>query len=68
MDKVHFDYDIDMVDYIYIDNEMCMVVHNQLLKIDQMEQYLFYQLFLYQLLVVDEVMVYYDDNLYLNVK
>lgn len=38
MDKVHFDYDIDMVDRIYIDNGMHMVYHNQSSKIDQMEQ------------------------------
>jgi len=29
MDKVYLDYDIDMVDQIYIDNEMHKVYHNQ---------------------------------------
>ena len=64
MDKVYLDYYIGMVDRVYIDNGMHRVFHNQSWKIDQMEQYLDFQLLLYQWLVDDEVMDYYDDNLF----
>lgn len=65
MDKVCLDYDNGMVDQIYIDNEMHMIYHSQWSKNDRMEQYLHFQLLLYQLSVVFEVMEYYDDNLFL---
>jgi hypothetical protein len=63
MHNVYFDYDIDMVHQIYIDNDMHKDYHSQQPKNDHMEQCLDYQLLSYQSLVVDEVMEYYDDSL-----
>jgi hypothetical protein len=42
MHNVYFDYDIDMVDQIYIDNDMHKDYHNQQPKNDHMEQCLDY--------------------------
>ena len=63
MHRVYLDYDIGMVDRIYIDNGMHTVCHNQLRKIDRMEQYFDCQLFSSRYLVDDVMMDYYDDNL-----